>query len=94
VASIADIIREGHGKAGSNQSWRCETNVVNGVEICTLWHYNTCMMEWRKDRPTDKSHLYFSLGHGSVSDQGAMNKAFRILGLPHYFSRAGGAQIV
>src|SRR5439155_21739885 len=39
-------------------------------------------------------YLDYSTGHGSVSDQSGMNQAFRLLGLPLYFSRKGGADIL
>lgn len=95
MATIASIIREGYGKAGSNGAWRVGgTRLSNGVVLKELWHYGTRMLAWREDRPADPDYLDYSIGHGSVSDQGGMNQAFRILGIPLYFSRRGGAEIL
>lgn len=91
--TIREIVLAGSGRAGSNGSWRCETNSVDSTPVCTLWHYSHCMLEWNRDNPNDGKYLYVSTGWGSVSDQGGMNQAFRALGIPLKFSRAGGADI-
>jgi len=35
----------------------------------------------------------YSIGHGSKSDQGGMNRLFRALNAPYYYSRKGSANI-
>jgi hypothetical protein len=96
MASIADIIRDGKGKAGSNSSWEVTGEwTPNGVVLVKhLWHYGTLMLTWRADNPSDPNYLDYCTGWGSVSDQGGMNTAFRVLGIPLRFDRAGGATIV
>lgn len=88
---ISDLANR-DGKAGSNQSWRSETD--NGRHY--IYHYSTLMLsydvmpsiteyfEWDQDMDT----VYGSLGHLSVSDQQGMNILFRTLGMPFYFVRA------
>lgn len=71
--ALADIIREGKGRAGSGGAWR-----VYGKE---LWHYSTLMLKW-EEVGENYEDVYMSTGHGSVSDQHGMNVAFRTLGLP------------
>lgn len=101
MASIADIIRNGKGSAGSNQSW-----VVHEVErphkdggltiVCVLTHYGTTMMEWRKCWPDDPDYLWIGTGLGSVSDQGGINTACAVLKLPYRMDRnygGGGPRI-
>lgn len=88
----ADIIRNARGTA---HAWRI---VRDGPAdpfrpLVTLWHYSTPMLRWNPRRPQD-DHEILSTGWGSVSDQSGMNDAFRVLGLPYYYSRAGGAEIV
>lgn len=88
--TIREIIANGSGRAGSNGAWRVEdTPNCNLV----LTHYGHFMLRWNPANPADPAVLDYSIGHGSVSDQGGMNTAFRVLGLPLYFSRAGGAEI-
>ncbi len=89
--SIADVIAKAGGRAGH---WRVTREEVEGVEVADLWHYSTRMLRWNVNDPADQAVLDYSTGHGSVSDQGGMNQAFRLLGLPLYFSRAGGADIL
>lgn len=89
MASIASIIKSGKGKAGSNASWQAFTLEDGSLE---LWHYSTRMLHVS----VDGELLHADTGHGSVSDQGAMNQAFRILGLPFRFDRdqrGGGPRI-
>lgn len=62
--------------------------------IGELYHYSTRMLVWNIDNPLDSEVLDWSLGWGSVSDQGGMNTAFRVLDLPYYYSRKGGPSIV
>lgn len=88
--SIRDIIVRGKGIAGA---WRVERDELDGETVCHLYHYSTKMLSWRESEPTDETILDYSLGWGSVSDQNGMNTAFRALGIPLYFSRAGGASI-
>ena len=93
--TIADIIRTHRGRAGSNGAWRVEhddSDAFVGNEY-SLWHYSTRMLRWRESTRYGREIIDVSLGHGSVSDQGGMNTAFRVLGAPWYFSRKGGAEI-
>ena len=90
--TIQELITKGKGQAGA---WRVsEWTAPNEPDWTyhTLWHYSTAMMTWRS-----KGHLNeierMSLGRGSASDQNGMNTAFRVIGAPLYFSRAGGAEI-
>jgi len=52
------------------------------------------MLVWDFYDPANEATLDYSLGWGSVSDQGGMNKVFRELCIPLYYSRKGGAEIV
>jgi hypothetical protein len=83
--TIASIVRNGKGRAGK---WR----VTRDGSVCELWHYSTLMLRW-EDTGHGAQVWYTGTGHGSVSDQGGMNTAFKVLGLPLYFSRKGGAEI-
>lgn len=54
-----------------------------------LYHHGTRMLQWTSDGEI----TYAGIGHGSVSDQRGMNKAFRMLGFRdyHYYrDRDGG----
>jgi len=91
--SIRELIKGGRGRAGSNGAWRVERSVNGNHE---LWHYSTLMLRWNPANPADPAVLHYSTGHGSVSDQGAMNTAFTLLGLPYRFdrdARGGGPRI-
>lgn len=55
----------------------------------SIYHYGTWMMGIRPDGTID----YTSVGNGSVSDQGMMNRLFQALGSELYYSRKGGASI-
>ncbi|MEN3280064.1 MAG: hypothetical protein V7607_1204 [Solirubrobacteraceae bacterium] len=90
IQQIIANARDG-ARAGSGGAWRIER--ATGEDIAELWHYSTRMLRWRVTDPSDASVLDWDLGHGSVSDQGAMNRAFKVLGLPYYYSRAGGAEV-
>lgn len=99
MTTIAQIIRNGRGRAGSNGSWRIETRVylIGDIQIPTveLWHYSTLMLSWSGDGD-GIFYCYTCLGHGSVSDQGGMNTAFRILNIPLRYDRdyrGGGPRI-
>jgi hypothetical protein len=93
--TLREIIEQGSGSAGSGGSWRVETEeTAEGITLRNLYHYATRMLTWNADSPRDSAFLYFDTGHGSVSDQGGMNTAFDVLGLPYYFSRRGGAEIL
>lgn len=64
----------------------------------TIWHYTTRMLTLPIDQDnqpiTDTGGLFrMSIGNGSVSDQGGMNRLFKQLGIPFYYSRKGGADI-
>ena len=81
--TLADIIRRAHGRAGSNGAWRVERDDPADPfigDVATLWHYSTPMLRWKISNPSDARVLDWSIGHGSVSDQGGMNTAFRVLG--------------
>lgn len=90
MASIVDIVRKGRGRAGA---WSVYRDIRDEFTVCRLYHYSTMMLQWRDDYPIDPDWLDYSIGWGSVSDQGGMNRAFRELGIPLYFSRSGGAEI-
>ena len=99
MTTIAQIIRDGRGRAGSNRSWRVETGIhrYGGFDLLTveLWHYSTLMLSWSGDED-GIFYVYTSTGHGSVSDQHGMNTAFKVLGLPLRYDRdwrGGGARI-
>lgn len=89
LSSARPVLNAGH--------WRVEKpdcDPFRGVEF-ELWHYSTRMIHWRESRRNGVELLSVSLGHGSVSDQQAMNVAFRAIGASHlYFTRKGGARIV
>jgi hypothetical protein len=100
--TITEIIRNGKGTAGSNHAWKVDTYYPSGLregwKAYSLTHYGTFMLAWA--RLEDRSQfgratkvLDYTIGHGSKSDQGGMNTAFRALGAPYYYSRAGGAEI-
>jgi hypothetical protein len=88
--TIAQIIERKHGCAGSNGAWRVEQDESDGY---SLWHYGTRMLRWRESSRYGREIMDVSTGHGSVSDQGGLNTAFKVLGAPWYFSRKGGASI-
>jgi hypothetical protein len=97
--SFEDLIRraENDRKAGKAGAWSTRVEggpCVGDKTVAELYHYSTLMLTWTVGDPDDSEVLDWSLGWGSVSDQQGMNKAFRILGLPYYFSRSGGAEIV
>lgn len=96
MAAIGDIIARANGTAGAWRVQRMQWTPVEGetVEVAALYHYGTEMLVWRVDNPADADWLKMATGWGSVSDQNGMNIAFRILGLPYSFRRAGGAEIV
>lgn len=97
MAALADIVSKARGTAGA---WRVERSTrtypgsTREVEVATLYHYGTAMLTWQVDNPGCRSVLTTGTGWGSVSDQNGMNIAFRILSLPYWYSRAGGAAIV
>jgi hypothetical protein len=93
--TLAQIIERKRGRAGSNGAWRVERDDSDpfvGNEY-SLWHYGTRMLRWRETSRYGREIMSVSLGHGSVSDQGGMNTAFKVLGASWYFSRKGGAEI-
>jgi hypothetical protein len=98
VASIRQIIEksyhplEGPKKAGAWEI-RYPSTHAGEYRIAQLWHYNTCMLTWDTINPADPAYLDYDIGWGSVSDQNGMNTAFRILRIPLYYNRAGGASI-
>lgn|SRR5262245_5608102 len=92
--TLTGIARRGRGKAGAWYITREVTPSSADITMCHLWHYGTCMLTWRADNPSDENYLDYSLGWGSKSDQQGMNKVFRELCIPLYYSRKGGAEIV
>lgn len=99
MSTISGIIYNRKGTAGSNGSWKVEP--LYGYypdhvdhQIYRLSHYSVIMLVWRESESDGIEVLTMSLGHGTVSDQGGMNQAFKALGLPLYYSRKGGAEIV
>lgn len=93
--TIRELVRRAaDGKAGTAGAWRTSMwTDGTGRKTATLHHYSTAMLRWDVAQPSNPDVLDYSTGWGSVSDQGGMNTAFRVLGLPLYFSRAGGASI-
>ncbi len=92
--TIQGLIERGEqGKSGTAGAWRVEVGGGYEKNVAELWHYGTRMLVWNVDAPDDSEVLDWSLGWGSVSDQNGMNVAFRTLGLPYHFDRAGGAQV-
>ena len=97
MATIAEIVRNGHGRAGSHGAWQVSEaprtdGAGRGHQDWRLWHYTTAMLQWTR-RPCGKADvIFFSLGRRTVSDQQGMNAAFEALGLPLYYARdrAGG----
>ena len=96
--SIASIIENRKGTAGP---WRV-ARVVNREgsamldDVYQLWHYDTCMLEWCEN-DFGSTVTYTNIGHGSVSDQNGVNKAFAILGAGLRYRRdqaGGGPRIV
>lgn len=86
MPTISSIIQRRKGTAGH---WR-----VNAMgNTFELWHYRTRMLQWA-DTDTGPVLLNANTGHGSVSDQQGMNVAFKVLNLPYYFSRKGGAELI
>ena len=95
MATIEQIVRDGHGSA-SNGKWRVyrsDSDPFRGTEY-ELWHHGTLMLRWRQSTRYGVEILSASTGHGSVSDQGGMNTAFSVLGVPYYYSRRGRASIL
>ena len=73
-------------------NWSVSVSANGTRYIC---HYWTTMLVVAQDEDGNWSPVDYSTGHGSVSDQGMMNRLFRALpGCNLYFSRAGGASIV
>jgi hypothetical protein len=92
--TISEIIRDARdgARAGSGGSWR----IVRRGNVAELWHYATEMLSWNVERPDDPAVLDYSIGWGSVSDQSALNIAFKVLDLPLHYSRdakGGGPRI-
>ena len=84
--------RNTRASAGSNGSWRLERT---SNDEYVLVHYATPMLSWY-DHPDGVVITGYSVGHGSVSDQGGMNVAFRVLGVPYRYYRdwhGGGPRI-
>ena len=100
--TLEQIIRNRKGSAGSSRAWSVRYLGTNeeGTSTYQLKHYSTVMLTWEDYPARDGQSVAVSVavewseGHGSVSDQNGMNKAFRVLNLPFYFSRRGGSQIV
>jgi hypothetical protein len=86
---IRDLVWHDNRKAGH---WRVTTD---DHRRRTIWHYGTAMLSFDvcADGSPDLDSLDYSIGHGSVSDQQAMNQMFRAINCPLYFSRKGGARI-
>lgn len=96
MTTIAELARK-DTRAGSNRSWHSHTYREKGNQYREVWHYSTLMLRYSTDSGTkwdgNLNTVYVSTGHGSVSDQGGLNQLFRALGMPLYYSRAGGAVI-
>lgn len=106
MTTLAEIVRDGKGRAGSNGSWRVYATTEGITTVWELWHYSTLMLKWEyvcvhvpgDPTPLQTEHrvVYKSIGHGTVSDQHGMNTAFRVLGLPYRMDcdwKGGGPRI-
>lgn len=94
-SNIRKIIANRHGRAGHNGSWQVDI-LIRTPPVYQLWHYTTLMLSWYDKSDGTSVMIGFSLGHGSVSDQGGMNIAFRELGLSYRYDRdyrGGGPRI-
>lgn len=95
MATISDIVYKGKGTAGHWHVERDEpADPYCGYVVCSLYHYSTLMLTWQRWSNGWTPVCFTGLGHGSVSDQGGMNTAFKVLGAPYYYSRKGGADII
>lgn len=75
---IASIVHAGKGTAGHWAIVPAELVPGSGdMDGLALRHYSTIMLAWRK---SDNRIVYLSTGHGSVSDQGGVNVALKVLG--------------
>ena len=92
--SLEDLIRRTNEEKGAGGAGAWSTRINRELGIGSLYHYSTRMLQWELGNPGNPDVLDWSLGRGSVSDQQGMNKAFRVLGLPYYYSRSGGAEII
>jgi hypothetical protein len=97
MSSIASIIRDGKGKAGHRGSWEVTELNADHMRSCPIYeltHYGHPMLRWMVSHSGVIDILDYDIGYGSVSDQGGMNCAFKVLGYYNlYYSRKGGAQI-
>lgn len=97
--TIAQIVRQGYGSAGSGDSWLAvnDRDPFTPYRTVNLYHYGHRMLCWQEwiGGEYDGAIVvqWASLGKGSVSDQNGMNAAFKILGIDWYYSRVGGAEI-
>ena len=92
-------IRDLAHKDGVAGAWRATSRRIdlddaNTAHIREIWHYSTLMLKFNTVVHDDEAVLDYSVGWGSVSDQGGMNQLFRELNLPLYYVRQGGARIV
>lgn len=87
-----DPMRRGFNRSAG--AWSIAIVYIHGARVARLYHHGTMMLAWDIDFPQSSDKLDWSLGWGSVSDQNGMNVAFRVLDLPYYYSRKGGAHII
>lgn len=89
--TLVEAVRKGNARAGNWRTVKVVDYDFSGLPAFDLYHYGTCMMRWIRTEDGHNVPLWFNLGWGSKSDQEGMNKAFRELGMPYYYSRKGGA---
>lgn len=95
MATIKSIVLNEKGSAGSNGSWKVFRSSANHrSEYVVLTHYGVPMLRWIPGGP-DRV-LWVGPGYGTVSDQGGVNTALRVLSgrQRYYFSRMGGATLL
>lgn len=92
MATIKSLASPGPSRTAGK--WRREaTTLEDGRVMVRIFHYRHEMLCYVERSDGGAQLIDYSIGHGSVSDQGGMNTLFRALGLPYYFSRKGGADV-
>lgn len=100
IANIADMRTFRAGRAVRVGAWHyvdgLEANGDPSVGLRYIYHYGTCMAVLIvSERSAEIGFVPYSVGWGSVSDQGGMNKILAAAGLPLRYRRdakGGGAR--
>jgi hypothetical protein len=95
MAAIKDLTARGKGnvKAGNWSRQVYKRDDDRGL-VVHIFHYGTRMLTYTEEPDGSADVISWSLGWGSVTDQGGMNKIFKALHVPFYYRRKGGAAIV